>query len=211
MFLDHLIIETDRVLRTLSGTSAQRRPTPKSTISAQSAEIVLSEAEKKHAAGLMRVNHVGEICAQALYQAQRLTSRSQVIKEQLTQAAIEEEDHLAWCALRLKELNSRPSFLNPIWYGGSFMLGVIAGLSGDRWSLGFVAETEKQVTKHLDGHLQSLPEGDLASRAIVEQMRIEESLHQEMASEAGAATLPKVAQQGMQIASRLMTKTAYYV
>ena len=211
MFLDHLIIETDRVLRTLSGTSAQRRPTPKSTISAQSAEIVLSEAEKKHAAGLMRVNHVGEICAQALYQAQRLTSRSQVIKEQLTQAAIEEEDHLAWCALRLKELNSRPSFLNPIWYGGSFMLGVIAGLSGDRWSLGFVAETEKQVTKHLDGHLQSLPEGDLASRAIVEQMRIEESLHQEMAIEARAATLPKVAQQGMQIASRLMTKTAYYV
>ena len=211
MFLDHLIIETDRVLRTLSGTSTQRRPTPKSTISAQSAEIVLSEAEKKHAAGLMRVNHVGEICAQALYQAQRLTSRSQVIKEQLTQAAIEEEDHLAWCALRLKELNSRPSFLNPIWYGGSFMLGVIAGLSGDRWSLGFVAETEKQVTKHLDGHLQSLPEGDLASRAIVEQMRIEESLHQEMAIEAGAATLPKVAQQGMQIASRLMTKTAYYV
>ena len=211
MFLDHLIIETDRVLRTLSGTSTQRRPTPKSTISAQSAEIVLSEAEKKHAAGLMRVNHVGEICAQALYQAQRLTSRSQVIKEQLTQAAIEEEDHLAWCALRLKELNSRPSFLNPIWYGGSFMLGVIAGLSGDRWSLGFVAETEKQVTKHLDGHLQLLPEGDLASRAIVEQMRIEESLHQEMAIEAGAATLPKVAQQGMQIASRLMTKTAYYV
>ena len=211
MFLDHLIIETDRVLRTLSGTSAQRRPTPKSTISAQSAEIVLSEAEKKHAAGLMRVNHVGEICAQALYQAQRLTSRSQVIKEQLTQAAIEEEDHLAWCALRLKELNSRPSFLNPIWYGGSFMLGVIAGLSGYRWSLGFVAETEKQVTKHLDGHLQSLPEGDLASRAIVEQMRIEESLHQEMAIEAGAATLPKLAQQGMQIASRLMTKTAYYV
>ena len=211
MFLDHLIIETDRVLRTLSGTSAQRRPTPKSTISAQSAEIVLSEAEKKHAAGLMRVNHVGEICAQALYQAQRLTSRSQVIKEQLTQAAIEEEDHLAWCALRLKELNSRPSFLNPIWYGGSFMLGVIAGLSGDRWSLGFVAETEKQVTKHLDGHLQSLPEGDLASRAIVEQMRIEESLHQEMAIEAGAATLPKLAQHGMQIDSRLMTKTAYYV
>jgi ubiquinone biosynthesis monooxygenase Coq7 len=211
MFLDHLIIETDRVLRTLSGTSAQRRPTPKSTISAQSAEIVLSEAEKKHAAGLMRVNHVGEICAQALYQAQRLTSRSQVIKKQLTQAAIEEEDHLAWCASRLKELNSRPSFLNPIWYGGSFMLGVIAGLSGDRWSLGFVAETEKQVTKHLDGHLQSLPDGDLASRAIVEQMRIEESLHQEMAIEAGAATLPKVAQQGMQIASRLMTKTAYYV
>ena len=211
MFLDHLIIEADRVLRTLSGSSAQRRPTPKSTISAQSAEIMLSEAEKKHAAGLMRVNHVGEICAQALYQAQRLTSRSQVIKEQLTQAAIEEEDHLAWCASRLKELNARPSFLNPIWYGGSFMLGVVAGLSGDRWSLGFVAETEKQVTKHLDGHLQTLPEGDLASRAIVEQMRIEESLHQAMAIEAGAATLPKVAQQGMQIASRLMTKTAYYV
>jgi ubiquinone biosynthesis monooxygenase Coq7 len=211
MFLDNFIIEADRVLRTLSGTSVQRRPTPKSTISAQSAEIVLSEAEKKHAAGLMRVNHVGEICAQALYQAQRLTSRSQVIKEQLTQAAIEEEDHLAWCASRLKELNSRPSFLNPIWYGGSFMLGVVAGLSGDRWSLGFVAETEKQVTKHLDGHLQTLPEGDLASRAIVEQMRTEESLHQEMAINAGAATLPKVAQQAMQIASRLMTKTAYYV
>ncbi len=211
MFLDHLIIEADRVLRTLSGTLVQRRSTPESTISAQSAEIVLSEAEKKHAAGLMRINHVGEICAQALYQAQRLTSRSQVIKEQLTQAALEEEDHLAWCASRLKELNARPSFLNPIWYGGSFMLGVVAGLSGDRWSLGFVAETEKQVTKHLDGHLQTLPEGDLASRAIVEQMRIEESLHQAMAIEAGAATLPKVAQQGMQIASRLMTKTAYYV
>jgi ubiquinone biosynthesis monooxygenase Coq7 len=211
MFLDNLIIEADRVLRTLSGTLVQRRSTPESTISAQSAEIVLSEAEKKHAAGLMRINHVGEICAQALYQAQRLTSRSQVIKEQLTQAALEEEDHLAWCASRLKELNARPSFLNPIWYGGSFMLGVVAGLSGDRWSLGFVAETEKQVTKHLDGHLQTLPEGDLASRAIVEQMRTEESRHQEMAIEAGAATLPKAAQQGMQIASRLMTKTAYYV
>lgn len=208
MQTDHLIIEIDKAIRTLHGVVSQRRPTPlPEEVSSQS----LTDAQRQHAAGLMRVNHVGEVCAQALYQAQRITSTSPEIKKQLAQAATEEEDHLAWCAQRLEELGSRPSLLNPIWYGGSFALGILAGLAGDAWSLGFVVETEKQVEKHLDSHLQTLPENDLASRAIVDQMRREEIEHGNMAMDAGARELPELAKKIMQVTSQVMTKTAYRV
>ena len=208
MQTDHLIIEIDKAIRTLHGVVSQRRPTPlPEEVSSQS----LTDAQRQHAAGLMRVNHVGEVCAQALYQAQRITSTSPEIKKQLALAATEEEDHLAWCAQRLEELGSRPSLLNPIWYGGSFALGILAGLAGDAWSLGFVVETEKQVEKHLDSHLQTLPENDLASRAIVDQMRREEIEHGNMAMDAGARELPELAKKIMQVTSQVMTKTAYRV
>jgi 3-demethoxyubiquinol 3-hydroxylase len=205
---DHLIIEIDKAIRTLHGVVSQRRPTPlPEDVSSQS----LTDAQRQHAAGLMRVNHVGEVCAQALYQAQRITSTSPEIKKQLALAATEEEDHLAWCAQRLEELGSRPSLLNPIWYGGSFALGVLAGLAGDAWSLGFVVETEKQVEKHLDSHLETLPENDLASRAIVDQMRREEIEHGNMANDAGARELPEFAKKIMQATAQVMTKTAYRI
>jgi len=206
--IDQLIIEGDKVLRTLSGIVSSRRPTPQAA--ALSANE-LTEAQRKHAAGLMRVNHVGEVCAQALYQAQRLTSTQSNIKEQLTKAATEEEDHLYWCAQRLEELGSRPSLLNPIWYTGSFVMGLAAGLAGDKWSLGFVAETERQVEKHLEEHLESLPTEDDASRAIVEQMRLEEIAHGNMARNAGAHELPEAIKKAMEITSKIMTKTAYHV
>lgn len=208
MQTDHLIIEIDKAIRTLHGVVSQRRPTPlPEDVSSQS----LTDAQRQHAAGLMRVNHVGEVCAQALYQAQRITSTSPEIKKQLALAATEEEDHLAWCAQRLEELGSRPSLLNPIWYGGSFALGVLAGLAGDAWSLGFVVETEKQVEKHLDSHLETLPENDLASRAIVDQMRREEIEHGNMANDAGARELPEFAKKIMQATAQVMTKTAYRI
>jgi len=203
---DHLIIEIDKAIRTLHGVVSQRRPTP---LPEEDSSQSLTDEQRQHAAGLMRVNHVGEVCAQALYQAQRITSTSPEIKQQLAHAATEEEDHLAWCAQRLKELGSRPSLLNPIWYGGSFALGVLAGLAGDAWSLGFVVETEKQVEKHLDSHLETLPENDLASRAIVDQMRREEIEHGNMANDAGARELPEFAKKIMQATAQVMTKTAY--
>lgn len=206
MQTDHLIIEIDKAIRTLHGVVSQRRPTP---LPEEDSSQSLTDEQRQHAAGLMRVNHVGEVCAQALYQAQRITSTSPEIKQQLAHAATEEEDHLAWCAQRLKELGSRPSLLNPIWYGGSFALGVLAGLAGDAWSLGFVVETEKQVEKHLDSHLETLPENDLASRAIVDQMRREEIEHGNMANDAGARELPEFAKKIMQATAQVMTKTAY--
>jgi 3-demethoxyubiquinol 3-hydroxylase len=205
---DQFIIEFDKALRTLSGVVSARRPVPEPDVLSQNA---LSEQDKKHAAGLMRVNHVGEICAQALYQAQRMTSSSPHIREQLAKAAIEEEDHLYWCAKRLEDLGSRPSLLNPLWYGGSFAIGVIAGLAGDAWNLGFVAETEKQVELHLDSHLNTLPEDDFESRAIVSQMRSEEIAHGNMAKNAGAKELPEVAKNIMANVSKVMTKVAYHI
>jgi ubiquinone biosynthesis monooxygenase Coq7 len=222
--LDQLIIEGDRALRILSGTLQQSRPVPKASqvrssnpqdnelepeVSLDSAP--LSEQEKKHAAGLMRVNHVGEVCAQALYQAQRLTSTSPHLQSQLALAAKEEEDHLVWCAKRLEELGSRPSLLNPIWFAGSFAIGTLAGLAGDQWSLGFVVETEKQVENHLNSHLEALPLSDLASRSIVEQMRIEEIEHGNMARNLGAKDLPEPITKVMGLVSQVMTKTAYYL
>lgn len=206
--LDLTILEFDRALRAIVGVTPMRRPVPISDIEDKT---VLTEEERKHAAGLMRVNHVGEVCAQALYQSQKLTGKSEDVRSQLDHAALEEEDHLAWCAKRLEDLNSRPSLLNPLWYLGSFAIGTVAGLAGDRWSLGFVVETERQVEKHLDGHLQELPAKDYASRAIVEQMRADEIAHGEMAKKAGGSELPKVVTKAMEMVSRVMTKTAYKI
>lgn len=162
-------------------------------------------------AGLMRVNHTGEICAQALYSGQSLFARDDRVRQAMRTAASEERDHLAWCRGRLVELGSRPSILDPAWYAGSFALGVLSGLTGDRWSLGFLAETEDQVERHLEGHLARLPADDRRSRAIVEQMREDESRHGTMGRDLGAAPLPAVVRRAMRIASRVMTSTAYYV
>lgn len=207
---DNLINEFDRALRAIFGVTPLRREAPRPSLEMTKAND-LTEAEKTHAAGLMRVNHVGEVCAQALYQAQKLTSRSDVVRQKLEHAALEEEDHLAWCAKRLTELDSRPSLLNPLWFAGSFAIGTIAGIAGDRWSLGFVAETERQVEKHLDGHLSELPVHDYKSRAIVEQMREDEIAHGRMAIEQGGSELPEFLKKMMGTVSKVMTKTAYKV
>jgi ubiquinone biosynthesis monooxygenase Coq7 len=175
------------------------------------AENELGEAQRRHAAGLMRVNHAGEIAAQALYEGQALTARNPVVREQLRRAAAEEQDHLAWCAERIHELGEQPSRLAPFWYAGSYAIGTLAGLLGDRINLGFVAETEKQVVEHLDGHLGSLPEGDDKSRAVLEQMMADESRHGHEALQAGGTALPGPVQRLMKLASRVMTKTAYWI
>jgi 3-demethoxyubiquinol 3-hydroxylase len=206
--IDGFIIEFDRALRSIVGATPMRRPVPDS--SAMS-ETELSAEEKKHAAGLMRVNHVGEVCAQALYQSQKLHAKSDDLKNKLEHAAIEEEDHLAWCERRLEELDSRPSLLNPVWYAGSFVLGSIAGLAGDKISLGFVAETEKQVEHHLDEHLKELPSNDHRSRAIVAQMRADEISHGQMAIQEGGVELPSVVQSVMKTMAKVMTVMAYRV
>jgi ubiquinone biosynthesis monooxygenase Coq7 len=206
--IDGFIIEFDRALRSIVGATPMRRPVPDS--SAMS-ETELSADEKKHAAGLMRVNHVGEVCAQALYQSQKLRAKSDDLKNKLEHAAIEEEDHLAWCERRLEELDSRPSLLNPVWYAGSFVLGSIAGLAGDKISLGFVAETEKQVEHHLDDHLKELPSNDHRSRAIVAQMRADEIAHGQMAIQEGGVELPSAIQTVMKTMAKIMTVTAYRV
>lgn len=208
---DNLINEFDRALRAIFGVTPMRRDVPRPSIEQATEIVALTDSEKKHAAGLMRVNHVGEVCAQALYQAQKLTSRSDLVRDKLEHAAFEEEDHLAWCAKRLAELDSRPSLLNPIWFAGSFAIGTIAGVAGDRWSLGFVAETERQVEKHLDGHLNELPPKDYKSRAIVEQMRTDEIAHGLMALEQGGAELPDFIKKMMAVVSKVMTKTAYKI
>jgi len=174
-------------------------------------KTILSETERAHAAGLMRVNHVGEVCAQALYQSQKLLARDPQIQEMLNHSAQEEMDHLAWCETRLKELGSHTSYLNPFWYAGSFAIGLLAGLAGDQWSLGFVAETEKQVENHLQSHLETLPENDQQSRAIVQQMRLDEIEHGKDAIEAGGVVLPPVIQKLMQASSKFMTSTAYKI
>jgi ubiquinone biosynthesis monooxygenase Coq7 len=206
---DNLVNEFDRALRAIVGVTPMRRGVPVPKVEEIDQVVELTESEKKHAAGLMRVNHVGEVCAQALYQAQKLTSRSDSVRDKLEHAALEEEDHLAWCAKRLAELDSRPSLLNPIWFAGSFAIGTVAGIAGDRWSLGFVAETERQVEKHLDGHLNELPLKDFKSRAIVEQMRTDEIAHGLMAVEQGGSELPDFVKKMMGAVSKVMTKTAY--
>jgi len=207
MVLDELISEFDRGLRSMAGVNRMSRPVP---APAEPPVVELSAAERTHAAGLMRVNHVGEICAQALYQAQKLTARSPALKTMFEEAAREEEDHLAWTAHRLKELDSRPSLLNPLWYAGALAIGVAAGALGDKVSLGFMAETERQVESHLDGHLSELPAGDTPSRAIVEQMRDDEVKHGKTAMDAGGIELPLPARMLMRVASKVMTSTAYY-
>ncbi|QGZ62424.1 2-polyprenyl-3-methyl-6-methoxy-1,4-benzoquinone monooxygenase [Paraburkholderia acidisoli] len=171
----------------------------------------LTPAERAHAAGLMRVNHVGEVCAQALYQAQKMATRSPSLKAAFEQAALEEEDHLAWTARRLQALDSRPSLLNPLWYAGALAIGFAAGRFGDKVSLGFMAETERQVEHHLDSHLDSLPPADLESRAVVEQMRADEMAHAKSAVELGGIDLPLPMRSLMRVASKVMTRTAYYI
>ena len=171
----------------------------------------LSDKERKHAAGLMRINHVGEVCAQALYQGQALTALSDKVKQKMQECALEEVDHLAWCDDRIHELNSHTSYLNPAWYLGSLTLGIAAGLAGDKWNLGFVEETENQVVKHLDSHFEKLPKNDKKSLAIIEQMRIDEAKHAKTAKQQGAAELPYIIRQFMQFSSKIMTTTAYHI
>ena len=171
----------------------------------------LSSRQQRHSAKLMRVNHVGEICAQALYQSQAITARDPATREQMQQSANEEKEHLAWCERRINELGGRKSRLNPLWYAGSFAIGTVAGIAGDKWNLGFVAETEKQVVDHLENHLGELPENDLRSRKVLDQMKQDESDHAKQAREAGAAELPKPVKQWMKFASRTMTRTAYWI
>ncbi|TXH06432.1 MAG: 2-polyprenyl-3-methyl-6-methoxy-1,4-benzoquinone monooxygenase [Nevskiaceae bacterium] len=175
----------------------------------QQPEQPLAPDERRHAAGLMRINHAGEVAAQALYQGQALTARNPRVREQLLKAAAEERDHLRWCEQRLEELGDGPSKLQPLWYLGSFAIGAVAGLAGDRWSLGFVAETEKQVSEHLDEHLQRLPEPDARSRRILEAMRHDETRHGQEASDAGGAPLPRPVRELMKRAARVMKFGAY--
>jgi len=205
--LDRLIGGFDRGLRTLLAPAQTVRPYP----DAELADTALSAAEKKHAAGLMRINHSGEICAQALYQGQALTARDPLVQRKLEQAAWEETEHLAWTAKRVNELGGHLSVLNPVWYGGSLALGALAGLLGDRWNLGFLAETERQVGGHLQAHLCELPAQDAKSRAIVEQMYRDEIGHAEMAQQLGAAELPPPIRMAMQLSSKILTRTAYWV
>lgn len=207
MAVDHLIIEFDAAVRSIFAPARSGRPVPGDELP----EAELSEAERKHAAGLMRVNHVGEICAQALYQGQALTSRDPVLRESLREAAREETEHLAWTEHRLMELRSRKSLLNPFWYAGALGLGIVAGRLGDKWNLGFLAETERQVESHLNGHLASLPAHDGRSVAIVKQMRKDEIRHADTAVKLGAAELPAPIKVGMKLASKVMTRTAYYL
>ena len=206
--VDRFILEFDTALRSVVGGANAGRPIPGSEVGGST---TLNADERKHAAGLMRVNHVGEVCAQALYQSQKLVARNSQIQEMLDHSGQEEMDHLAWCETRLKELGSHTSFLNPFWYAGSFAIGLAAGLAGDQWSLGFVAETEKQVENHLESHLQKLPEDDHRSRAIVDQMRLDEIAHGQAALHAGGVNLPEPIQKMMQTMSKLMTTTAYKI
>lgn len=207
--LDSLVGEFDKALRTLTkGSQPHSRPTP-STASQQ--ETSLSEAEKKLSASLMRVNHTGEVCAQALYQGQALTAKLPEVRQEMQNAADEEQDHLAWCEQRVNELGSHTSYLNPLWYGMSFTIGAAAGMISDKVSLGFVAATEEQVCKHLNSHLAKLPENDTASRIIVEQMLVDEAKHAHTALEAGGYHFPTPIKWSMTAMSRLMTETSFYI
>jgi len=205
--LDTLIIEFDNGLRTLLAKPRSVRAHPDIDIT----EADLSEAEKKHAGALMRVNHTGEVCAQALYSGQALSAHHPETTAALKQAAQEETEHLAWCETRIQQLGGRTSLLNPVFYAGSFTMGAIAGALGDRWNLGFLAETEKQVEAHLASHLDQLPESDTKTRKIIEQMQQDEANHANQAMQQGAAELPAPVKFLMKKASKLMTASAYYL
>lgn len=205
--LDQLIVNFDRALRTLAGTHGAGRPSPAADI-AEGAQDELARAE---AAALMRVNHVGEVCAQALYQGQALTARAPENRAALEQAAREEQDHLVWSALRIEELGGRTSLLVPLWYAGSLALGAAAGALGDRWSLAFLAETEHQVEEHLSGHLQRLPAEDARTRAVVEAMRADEVKHRDSAVALGAAELPATAKVAMRVMAKVMTTVSHRI
>jgi len=208
-FTDHIIQKADAVLRMLCvpKTQVAKRQSPAKNYP----EPQLNSQERRQVAGLMRVNHAGEVCAQALYKGQALTAKLDTIKAQMTQAVEEEADHLAWCEERLHELNSKPSLLNPIWYAGSLSLGALAGLIGDHWSLGFVAETERQVTAHLIKHIERLPPQDEKTSAILQQMKIDETAHADAAISAGAKELPFLIKSLMSNISKLLTTSSYYL
>lgn len=206
--LDRICLGFDQTMRALTNN-------PKTTGAIYPADSVmddpLTETERKHAAALMRINHAGEICAQALYHGQGIVSREAMVRDNFQQAAIEEGDHLHWCKQRLDELGSHTSYLNPLWYGGSFCIGMVAGMIGDKWSLGFVAETERQVIQHLEGHLTALPVNDRRSYTILQQMEKDEGKHRDEAIKAGAMELPGMVRKGMSLVSKVMVKTAYWI
>jgi ubiquinone biosynthesis monooxygenase Coq7 len=203
--LDRVLAATDQALRTVFAASTSNRPYPAEGLP----ETLESDGDRRHVAALMRVNHAGEIAAQALYQGQALVAGSEETRQALLDAGREETDHLAWCARRITELGGHTSRLSPVWYGGSFTIGVIAALVGDRTSLGFVAETERQVVEHLQGHLAQLPEGDRRTKAIIEQMSEDEARHGRDAVSAGGTTLPDFARRLMRFTAKIMTRTAY--
>src|SRR5437667_549922 len=203
--VDQLIGELDRALRAVAGVARSSRPSPGEGVP----ESELNAEERAQAAALMRVNHVGEVCAQALYQRQSRAAGNEQAKSALLKAANEEEDHLAWSADRIRELGGRPSLLNPLWYAGSFAIGAFAGALGDRWNLAFLAETERQVEEHLSGHLEALPAADERTRAVVAAMRSDEAKHRASALRLGAAELPSAAKAAMRLASKVMTTVAY--
>ena len=207
MNLDRLITVFDNSLRTLLAPARSARPHPDAAID----DAGLDDAQRALSAALMRVNHTGEICAQALYQGQALTARNPSARVALEQAAAEETDHLAWTERRITELGGRLSALNPLFYAGSFALGAMAGITGDKWNLGFLAETERQVESHLDSHLGRLPEADVKSRAIVDQMKADEARHARTAVEHGGAELPQPLRQAMKLGSRVMTETSFHL
>ncbi len=203
--LDHWLVEAQRGLDTVFGNPPAQRTNP----AGDTPEVALDPTEQRHAAGLMRINHVGEVCAQGLYFGQAAVARDETTRAHLLDAAQEETDHLSWCADRLRELDSRPSLFNPLWYASSYALGALAGLRGDGWSLGFVVETERQVEAHLDEHLETLPLADLRSREILQVMKADEARHAEHAEEAGARLLPAPIPTLMAGASKLMKAVAY--
>ena len=205
--MDSLIIGLDRALRTISGVASATRPTPGHGLSGD----FIDPVQRRHSAGLMRVNHVGEVCAQALYAAQARFAKTDVLRQQFIAAGKEEEDHLAWTAERLGELGSHPSLLNPLWFVGAYVVGAVAAHVGDAQSLGFVVETERQVEAHLENHLRELPPDDARSRAIVEAMRQDEVAHGAAAQALGAATTPAPLRLAMTAMSKVMTSAAYYI
>lgn len=205
---DNLLGGLDQALRTVFGPAPEtQRPSP----AADLPDTNLDSAARELAGRLMRINHAGEICAQALYQGQAVTAKLPNVREKMEQAAAEENDHLAWTAERIHELGTHTSYLNPLWYTGSFAIGAMAGLVGDQWSLGFVAETERQVVRHLDSHLDQLAPADEKSRVIIEQMRADEGRHATVAVESGATNLPEPVRQLMRLTSKIMTKTTYWI
>lgn len=206
---DRLLAAADRALRTIAATPVASRPCPAPAPGAEGVE--LAPQQRAEAAALMRVNHVGEVCAQALYEAQALGTSDPQVREAFAEAAREESDHLAWTGQRIAELGGRTSLLNPLWYGGAFAIGLLASRLGDRMSLGFMAETERQVERHLQGHLDRLPLADQASRAVVEQMQADEVRHGQTATALGGVDLPLPARLAMRVAAKVMTTTAHYI
>ena len=206
--VDRLITGIDKALRVATGQVAEAsRDNPAGTIP----DLVMEDEQRKHAAGLMRINHAGEVCAQALYAGQAAAARSADVQSDMQQAADEEIDHLSWCKERLVELESKPSLLDPLWYAGSFAIGAAAGLAGDGWSLGFLKETENQVEAHLEGHIDQLPPEDARSRAILDQMKIDEAKHAQMAEDSGAYDLPEPVRQLMKATAQIMKSVAYRI